>query len=84
LARPGPWIDPLPDGLDTHVGEQGERLFGWPTPGVPVRSAQPSVLILDELTAFDQVYVLDSGRVVGCCDLLLVTNGTGADVSHPP
>jgi hypothetical protein len=49
-----------------------------------VRSAQPSVLILDELTAFDQVYVLDNGRVIGCYDLLLVTNGTGAGVSHPP
>jgi hypothetical protein len=62
----------------------GRAAFWWPTPGIPVRSAQPSVLILDELTAFDQVYVLDSGRVVGCCDLLHVTNGTGADVSHPP
>ena len=28
LARAGPWIDPFLDGLDTHVGEHGERLSG--------------------------------------------------------
>ncbi len=71
VARLGPWIDSLPDGLDTHVGEQGARLSGGQRQRLAVRaqSAEPSVLILDEPTSG-----LDEPRLVH--DVLVTATDT--------
>jgi ABC-type multidrug transport system fused ATPase/permease subunit len=101
-AQLGDWIDSLPDGLDTKVGEQGAQLSGGqrqrlalarallartpilvldePTSGLDEATAErllsdvisttagKSLLYvthrLDELTAFDEVDVIEDGRVV--------------------
>ena len=101
-AQLGAWIDSLPDGLDTKVGEQGAQLSGGQrqrlalarallarkpilvldeaTSGLDEATAErllsdvfattagKSLLYvthrLDELAAFDEVDVIDSGRVV--------------------
>jgi ABC-type transport system involved in cytochrome bd biosynthesis fused ATPase/permease subunit len=100
-AQLGPWIDALPRGLDTDVGEQGAQLSGGqrqrvalarallsrapvlvldePTSGLDQPTAQrlvrdvlatsPGTSILyithrgDELAPFDDVIVIDEGRV---------------------
>jgi len=102
-AQLGDWINSLPDGLDTKVGEQGAQLSGGqrqrlalarallartpvlildePTSGLDEATAErllsdvlattagKSLLYvthrLDELAAFDEVDVIDNGRVVG-------------------
>jgi thiol reductant ABC exporter CydC subunit len=101
-AQLGDWINSLPDGLDTKVGEQGAQLSGGqrqrlalarallartpvlvldePTSGLDEATAErllsdvfattagKSLLYvthrLDELAAFDEVDVIDNGRVV--------------------
>jgi thiol reductant ABC exporter CydC subunit len=101
-AQLGDWIESLPDGLDTKVGERGAQLSGGqrqrvalarallartpvlvldePTSGLDEATAErllhdlisttagKSVLYvthrLDELAAFDDVVVIDNGRVV--------------------
>ncbi len=99
------WIDSLPDGLETKVGEQGAQLSGGqrqrlalarallartpilvldePTSGLDEATAErllsevmsttegKSLLYvthrLDELAAFDEVDVIENGRVVSRC-----------------
>jgi ABC-type multidrug transport system fused ATPase/permease subunit len=101
-AQLGPWIDSLPDGMDTPVGERGARLSGGqrqrvalarallagsrvlvldePTSGldrptarrlvddVVTASEGTSVVYIthrdEELAGFDDVAVVDAGRVV--------------------
>ncbi|MGA2835149.1 MAG: thiol reductant ABC exporter subunit CydC [Acidimicrobiales bacterium] len=101
-AQLGPWIDSLPDGLDTPVGELGAQLSGGQRQRVALARAllaHAPVLVLDEPTAgldrptarrllddvlavtegstllyithrdeelarFDEVVVVDGGRVV--------------------
>ncbi len=100
-AQLGDWIDSLPDGLDTTIGEQGAQLSGGqrqrlalarallartpilildePTSGLDEATAErllsdlvsttagKSLLYvthrLDELAAFDEVYVIEDGHV---------------------
>lgn len=103
MAQLSDWINSLPGGLDTKVGEQGAQLSGGqrqrlalarallartavlildePTSGLDEATAErllsdvlttttgKSLLYvthrLDELAAFDEVDVIDNGRVVG-------------------
>jgi ATP-binding cassette subfamily C protein CydCD len=69
-ARLGAWVDGLPAGLDTYVGELGDRMSG----GERQRLAG--------LYAADEVIVLDGGRVVqrGTHDELAVRPGAYADI----
>jgi len=53
-AQLGPFIESLPDGLDTRVGERGLKLSGGEKQRVGVARAillDPAVLILDEATS---------------------------------
>ena len=53
-ARLGELLDPLPDGLDTVVGERGYRLSGGERQRLTIARlllARPRVVILDEATA---------------------------------
>ncbi|GAA1530569.1 ABC transporter ATP-binding protein [Kribbella lupini] len=48
------WVRALPDGLDTHVGENGEQLTGAQSQQVALARlvlADPAVAVLDEATA---------------------------------
>ena len=74
-AQMGPWIDALPHGLDTEVGEQGAQLSGGQRQRVAlarVLLARAPVLVLDEPTSgLDRPTAL---RLVH--DVLATTTGT--------
>jgi thiol reductant ABC exporter CydC subunit len=74
-AQLGPWIDALPRGLDTDVGEQGAQLSGGQRQRVALARAllaRAPVLVLDEPTSgLDQP---TAQRLVH--DVLATTSGT--------
>jgi ABC-type transport system involved in cytochrome bd biosynthesis fused ATPase/permease subunit len=83
-ARAWEWVDALPDGLDTHVGEEGARVSGGERRRIALaRSflADAPVLVLDEPTAHldrDTASAL-IGDVLAAVDgrsVLLITHGT--------
>jgi ABC-type multidrug transport system fused ATPase/permease subunit len=78
------FVDALPNGIDTPVGERGGRLSGGQRQRIALARAlyrQPDLLILDEPTsALDrdsEQEVLASLRLIkGVCSMLIVTHST--------
>ncbi len=74
----------LPDGLDTVIGERGQRLSGGQKQRIAIARAllqQPAVLVLDEATsAVDET---TEQQVIGAIDALF-PNTTRILISHRP
>jgi ATP-binding cassette subfamily C protein CydC len=82
-ARLGDWLDSLPDGIDTRVGEGGRSLSGGQRQRLAMARAflaDPSVLLLDEPTAHldgenAAGLLADLWRDTGDRSVVLVTHG---------
>ncbi len=78
------FVDAMPDGLDTEVGERGARLSGGQRQRIMIARAlvrRPKLLILDEATS-----ALDSASEAAICDTLAGLKGriTILAVTHQP
>ena len=86
LRQAGAWsfVDELPDGVDTFVGERGTRFSGGQRQRLAIARAlarQPRLLILDEATT-----ALDPQTEAAICDTLRDLAGTVTilAISHQP
>jgi ABC-type bacteriocin/lantibiotic exporter with double-glycine peptidase domain len=81
-ARLGQWVDSLPDGLDTLVGENGSRLSGGQRQRIALARAllvDADIVILDEPTAHldyetAAAFVADLPDALGGAGLLMITH----------
>lgn len=83
-ARIAQWIDSLPDGLDTCVGERGNQVSGGQAQRIQIARAickDAPVILLDEpVSALDR----DTGRLVLCALQKLTAGKTVIHVTHHP
>jgi len=83
-ARLGAWVDGLPDGIDTLVGEEGRRLSGGQRQRLVLARAllrDAPVLLLDEPTAHldsatAEALMADVFAAAGDAAVLLITHRT--------
>jgi thiol reductant ABC exporter CydC subunit len=81
-ARLAEWVESLPDGLDTHVGENGSRLSGGQRQRIALARAllvDADIVILDEPTAHldyetAAAFVADLPDALGGAGLLMITH----------
>jgi thiol reductant ABC exporter CydC subunit len=75
-AGAGRWVDSVPDGLDTFVGEDGALVSGGQRQRIALARAllsDASILVLDEPT----VHLDDEGATAFVDDLFAATDGVG-------